>query len=65
MQVVGSSFYTEIAIDQWTRELPVKATRGEIIDYSGVVLAGNETAYTVYVRPRSVKDPKTVASVLS
>ena len=65
VQVVGSEFYTAIAIDQWTRELPVKAARGEIVDKNGRVLAGNKTAYTVYIRPRSVKNIDKVASVLS
>ena len=65
VQVIKSDFYKAIAIDQWTRELPIKATRGEITDSSGVVLAGNKTAYTVFVRPRSVKNAAEVATILS
>ncbi|HBK02526.1 MAG TPA: hypothetical protein DDY77_05820, partial [Clostridiales bacterium] len=44
------------AIDQWTRELPIKARRGEIFDSAGRVLATSATVYGVYVRPRSVAD---------
>ena len=65
VQVVKGSFYTGIAIDQWTRELPIKAERGIITDVNGVTLAANKTAYTVYVRPRSVTDPQSVSAVLS
>ena len=53
------------AVDQWTRELPIVATRGNITDRNGVVLAGNEQSYAVYVRTRSVENKEEVASVLS
>ena len=55
----------EHAIDQWTRELPVKAVRGNIVDANGVILAGNDTAYAVYVRPRCVTDFESVSRTLS
>lgn len=54
-----------LAIDQWTRELPITAVRGEIVDCNGELLAGNKTSYQVFVRPRSVTDANLVASVLS
>jgi stage V sporulation protein D (sporulation-specific penicillin-binding protein) len=53
------------AVDQWTRELPIKAKRGDILDANGVVLAGSKGTYSVYVRPRSVKNASEVAKVLS
>ena len=53
------------AIDQWTRELPLKAERGEIFDCAGRVLASSETVYGVYVRPRSLTDITAVCSALS
>ena len=53
------------AIDQWTRDLPVKAVRGEITDANGVLLAGSKGTYAVYVRTRCVTNEKQVASVLS
>ncbi len=53
------------AIDQWTRELPIKARRGEIFDSAGRVLATSATVYGVYVRPRSVADIEAVSSALS
>ena len=53
------------AVDQWTRELPIKAKRGDILDTNGVVLAGSKGTYSVYVRPRSVDNAAEVAKVLS
>lgn len=53
------------AVDQWTRELPVKAKRGDILDCNGVVLAGSKGTYSVYVRPRSVTSPEKVSSLLA
>ena len=53
------------AFDQWTRELPLKATRGNIVDRSGNKLTENLSLFSVYVRPRSVKNPSQVADVLS
>ncbi len=53
------------ALDQWTREIPVTASRGRIFDRNGELLAGNESAYTVYARANAVKDPEYSARVLS
>lgn len=53
------------AIDQWTRELPLKPERGKIFDCTGKVLADSETVYGVYVRPRSLTDITAVCSALS
>ncbi len=53
------------ALDQWTRDLPSDAPRGEILDRNGEVLAGTATRYNVYVRPNSVKDKNGLAELLS
>ena len=53
------------ALDQWTRNVPVLAKRGEITDRNGVVLATTKKTYTVFIRPRAVTDIDEVASVLS
>lgn len=53
------------AIDQWTRDLPLQAQRGKILDANGIVLATNYTTYSVYVRPNAVKDKAAVASFLA
>ena len=53
------------AIDQWTREIPIIAQRGKIIDANGVVLANNKDTYTVFVRKNAVKDLTKTALILS
>ena len=53
------------AVDQWTRNIPVLAERGKIVDRNGVLLVGNKETYTVFVRPRSVTDAKAVAKTLA
>jgi stage V sporulation protein D (sporulation-specific penicillin-binding protein) len=53
------------AIDQWSRDLPLQAQRGKILDTNGIVLADNYTTYSVYVRPNAVKDKAAVAGFLA
>ncbi len=53
------------AADQWNREVPVIAARGEIFDRDGTVLAGNLNTYSVFVRPAAVKDKPYCAKILS
>ena len=72
--VVGRVFYVQIvwgkdlqskAIDQWTRELPVTAVRGKIVDRNGVTLVSNAQSYAVYIRCRLLKDPASAAKILA
>lgn len=65
VEVVSSESLQEKALDQWTRELPVKAKRGNVLSSDGKILAGSNPCYSVYVRTRSVKDAEKVAGVLS
>lgn len=65
MQVVSSKKMQLKAFDQWTRELPLKASRGDIVDRLGNKLTENLPLFSVYVRPRSVKNQEKVATVLS
>ena len=65
VQLVWGKELQSKALDQWTRELPVTAERGAIMDRNGVALVENRTAYSVYIRPRSVKDADRTADVLS
>ncbi len=43
----------------------MQATRGDITDRNGVVVADTKTAYTLYVRPNSMTDVKSVAGAIS
>ncbi len=72
--VVGRLLYLQVfqggvlqgkALDQWTRDLPLTAKRGEILDANGSSLAVSYTTYNIYVRSREVNDKAKVASLLS
>ena len=65
VQIFWGKELTAKAKDQWMRDLPLMAERGEIRDAEGVVLAASATVYTVYVRPNAVTDPEEVAELLS
>lgn len=65
LQIYASSNITNRALSQWTRDLPMQATRGNITDRNGVVVADTATAYTLYVRPNALTDVKGVAGAIS
>ena len=65
MQVFWQEELNYRALDQWTRELPIIARRGKITDCNGVVLADNDTAYTVFARANAVKDKEKTAAQLA
>jgi len=65
LQLVKGGWLQTRAVDQWTRELPLNALRGKIVDANGVTLATNYTTYDVYVRPSMVVDESKVAYELS
>ncbi len=65
LQVISSEKLQHKAEEQWTRNLPIGAIRGTIYDRTGKVLAVSYTAFNVYVRPNSVKDPQKVANALA
>ncbi|MBO7326950.1 MAG: stage V sporulation protein D [Clostridia bacterium] len=53
------------ALDQWTRDLPSDAPRGEILDRNGEILAGTSTRYNIYVRPNSVENKEELATIIA
>ncbi len=65
IQVIWGKELQAKAIDQWTREIPIIATRGKILDRNGVVLADNNDTYTVFVRKKAVKNIEKLAKELS
>ena len=75
--IVGRVFYIQMiwgdalqikAIDQWTREIPIIAKRGEIFDRNGILIAGNKDTYTVFVRKKAlsnaIETAKSIAAAL-
>ena len=65
IQIVWGKKLQTRALEQWTRDLPVTADRGDITDTNGIVFASSGTSYTVYVRPNSVSNHSLVAELLS
>lgn len=64
MQLAWGSELKLKATDQWNREIPVIAERGVISDRNGVVLVGNKTTYSVFLRPNAVTNTEFAADVL-
>lgn len=65
IQIIDSNGLQAKALDQWTRDIPLKAERGYIYDINGEVLAGTSTSYTLYVRPVNVTDKDQLAVIVS
>ncbi len=72
IQIFDFERYQQKVIDQLTTESPVRASRGEILDAAGRVLASNQTVYRVSLFPHVVamredrdRVVRTIASGLS
>ncbi len=65
VQVIWGDKLQEKAIDQWTREIPIIASRGVITDANGVVLATNQDTYTIFVRKKAITEREKLIDVLS
>ena len=64
VQIIQGQALQGKAFSQWTRDLPMKADRGNIVDCNGVVLASNSTTYTLYARPNELVNIENIASSL-
>ena len=65
MQAVEGESLTDKAFGQWTRGLPMRAERGEIVTSDGVTLASSYDVFTVYVRPVETEDVKATARAIA
>ena len=65
IQIIDGANLQIKATGQWTRDVPLKAERGEIIDSTGAVLAKSVLTFDVYVRHKNVVDSNDVALFLS
>lgn len=65
VQVFSYDKLSTLSDDLWSRELPISASRGKILDRKGVVLADNITITSLIIIPNQVKDAEKVAKVLS
>lgn len=65
LQIIEGRSLQARALDQWTRDVPLSAVRGSILDVNGVELAGCNTTYTLYVRPNSTSSKEGSAKAIS
>lgn len=69
IQVIDYKKLNEYAKDLWSRDLPIEANRGLILDRNGIVLADNLTTTSLVLIPNQIKDKerltKELASILN
>ena len=65
VQIINSDSLRTLAFEQWTRDLPFTADRGDITDINGIKLASSMTLYTMYCRPSDVKEAEKIAAFVS
>lgn len=65
IQLITGSDMRLKASEQWLRDLPLSAKRGDITDRNGVVFASSYSVYDIYVRPALVEDAEKEASEYS
>lgn len=59
IQVVHGTEYSKLAVEQQTKDMPISAKRGSILDRNGEELAASAVCYSVWVRPAQVKSGST------
>ena len=68
IQIVKGEQLKKGALEQWTKDIEVKAKRGTIYDRNGKKLALSVSSYTVWCSPADIEEPektaKTVADIL-
>ena len=65
IQVFQYKKLSNLANDLWSRNLPIKANRGKILDRNGKVLADNITTTSLYLVPNQIEDKEDTARKLS
>lgn len=65
IQIVSGDNLKKQALEQWSRDIPIKEKRGIIYDRNGKILATNISLETVWCRPSDIENPKTSAKRIS
>lgn len=65
IQIIDGAELRAKAAEQWYRDLPLKAPRGNIYDRNGNVLADSKDVFTLYARPNAVTDKEAAADAVS
>ena len=65
VQVFDYKKLSQLASDLWSRDLPIEASRGLILDRNGVVLADNLTTTSLVLIPNQIKDKENTTKQLA
>ncbi len=65
IEMVDYKKLSSLALDLWSRDLPIEADRGLILDRNGVVLADNITTTSLVLVPNQIKNKEEVTKVLA
>ncbi|WP_371389841.1 MULTISPECIES: penicillin-binding transpeptidase domain-containing protein [Sporosarcina] len=65
VQIVKHEWLKVRAEENWDREIPFGAIRGEINDRNGELIVGNQLAPTLYYMPSQNNEPEKVAATLA
>lgn len=65
VQLINYSKLNTLANDLWSRELPIAADRGRILDRNGVVLADNITTTSLVLIPSQISDKEKASTLLA
>ena len=74
LAIIGRVFYIQVfdykklnkyAQNLWSRDLPIEADRGKILDRNGNVLADNLTTTSLVLIPNQIKDKEKVTETLA
>ena len=64
-QVFDYKKLSNLASDLWSRNLPIEASRGKILDRNGIVLADNVTTTSLVLVPNQIKNKREVTKELA
>ena len=65
IQLISYEKLSLLASDLWSRNLPIEANRGLILDRNGVILADNLTTTSLVLIPNQIKDKETTSVKLA
>ena len=65
IEMIDYQKLSSLANDLWSRDLPIEANRGLIMDRNGVVLADNITTTSLVLVPSQIKNKDEVTKVLA
>ena len=65
VQMIDYKKLNKYASDLWSRDLPLEADRGLMLDRNGVVLADNLTTTSLVLIPNQIKDKKKTTTLLA